>query len=74
MEDVSTGELDTRLLLQLASVADGAELVFCWQVGALRCLRNAVSLEARKTLLLVFDPGTLVPAVLHLATEWESAS
>ena len=74
VEDVSAGELDTRLLLQLASVADGAEFVFCRQVDPRWCLCNAVSLEARETLLLVLDSTTLTPAFLHLAAEWESAS
>ena len=72
VEDVSAAELDTRLLLKLASVTDGAEFVFCWQVDARWCLCNAVSLEARETLLLVLDSSTLAPAFLHLATEWES--
>ena len=74
VEDVPAGELDTRLLLQLASVADGAEFIFCRQVDARWCRCNAFSLEARKTLLLVFDSSTLAPAFLHLATERESAS
>ena len=74
VEDVSTGELDTRLLLQLASVADCAKLVFCWQVDARWCLCNAFSLEARETLLLVLDSSTLVSAFLHFAAEWESTS
>ena len=34
VKDVSAAESDTRLLLKLASVADGAQLVFCRQVDA----------------------------------------
>ena len=60
-----TIELDARLLLQLASVANRAELVACWQITP----GDTFSLKAGQALLFVLDSGTLVSTLLILATK-----
>ena len=70
VEDVATLEKDRWLLMQLTSVADVAQLLLAWELGAF----DALWLQAGQTLFLVLDAAAIVATLLFFPAEGQATS
>ena len=68
--DVTTAELDAGLRLELAGVADCAELGRCWQLAILSS--QALGLKAWQALFFVHGSSAFVSTCHLLVAEWNS--